>query len=79
MIVTGSTLLSASNYLNSIGAKSITIAATHHLFLDGVQQKLEQSGIKTFFITDSIKKPDKLVSKNLQIFSINQMIASSFN
>jgi len=79
MIVTGSTLLSASKYLNSIGAKSITVAATHHLFLDGVQQKLEKSGINTFLITDSIKKPDDLVSKNLQIFSICEMIASSFN
>jgi len=79
MIVTGSTLLSASKYLKREGANSITVAATHHLFLDGVQQKLEKSDINTFLITDSIKKPDHLVSKNLQVFSINEMIASTFN
>lgn len=79
MIVTGSTLISASKYLKNIGAKSITVTATHHLFLNGVQQKLEKSGINTFLITNSIKKPDNLVSKNLQVFNIDKMIASSFN
>lgn len=79
MIVTGSTLLSASNYLKRKGAQSITVVATHHLYLNGVQQKLEKAGINTFLITDSIKKPIELSSKNLQIFSINEMIASTFN
>jgi ribose-phosphate pyrophosphokinase len=83
MIVTGSTMMESAKYLKNQGAKSVSVAATHHLYIDGVQEKLEESEIDEVVVTDSVqrtayskqqnRKP-QAVSHKLKILSVAQMI-----
>ncbi|MFC1653474.1 ribose-phosphate diphosphokinase [Patescibacteria group bacterium] len=76
MVVTGSTLLESAKYLKEKGVKSVTVAATHHLFLDGVQEKIDSSEIDRIIITDSVQKPEKVNSSKLIVLSVGNLIAS---
>lgn len=75
MISTGSTLIEAANFLKSQKVKSLTIAATHHLFVPGVSEKLEKSPIDNLFITDTVQKPKGLKLKKTKIVSISPLVA----
>lgn len=75
MISTGSTLIETSNFLKEAGAQSITICATHHLFVDGVQAKLDQAPIDRLVVTNSVQKPEAIHSPKLTILSIAPLIA----
>ena len=57
MIATGSTVIEIAHYLKKNGAHSITIAATHHLYLPGVQEKILMSPIDHLVVTDTIHCP----------------------
>ncbi|TXH06604.1 MAG: ribose-phosphate pyrophosphokinase, partial [Candidatus Moraniibacteriota bacterium] len=54
MIVTGSTMMESAEYLKKMGAISVSVAATHHLYLPGVQEKLEKSEIDEVVVSDSV-------------------------
>lgn len=75
MIVTGSTLIETSKFLKKKGAGKIFIAATHHLYLEGVDRKLAKSDIDHLIVTDSIKKPGKKLHTNMTEISCAEMIA----
>lgn len=53
-IFTGSTIIEIAKLLKKNGAKSIYVGVTHHLNVEGVQDKLEQSGIEEIVVTDTI-------------------------
>lgn len=55
MIVTGSTIMESAAYLKQRGALSVTVAATHHLYLPGVQAQIEQSEIDEVVVTDTVQ------------------------
>ena len=55
MIVTGSTMMESAEYLKKMGAVSVSVAATHHLYLDGVQEKLEMSEIDEVVVSDTVQ------------------------
>lgn len=81
MIVTGSTMMETAKYLKNKGAKQVTVAATHHLYVPGVQEKLEQSEIDEIVVTDTVmenmhKSQMTNVHKwgKLKILSIAQLI-----
>ncbi|MFZ2199271.1 MAG: ribose-phosphate pyrophosphokinase [Microgenomates group bacterium] len=78
MIVTGSTMMESAKYLKKQGAKSVSVAATHHLHIPGVQEKLEKSEIDEVVVTDSVSKiinnQVPIINKKLKILSIAQMI-----
>ncbi|MBL7150329.1 ribose-phosphate pyrophosphokinase [Candidatus Microgenomates bacterium] len=76
-IFTGSTLIQTSIFLKKEKAKSITVAATHHLFIPGTSEKLEKSNIDKLFITDTIKKPRGLKLKKTKTISIAPLIAKT--
>lgn len=82
-VFTGSTLLSTARELTKAGAKSIRVGVTHHLYVPGVQEKLEQSTIDEIVVTDSIQptvnsqRPDskpQTASRKLKILSVAQLI-----
>lgn len=64
MIVTGSTIMETAKYLKAQGAQTVSVAATHHLYVPGVQAKLEASAIDEISVTDTVyggsAKPGKL-------------------
>ncbi len=56
MIVTGSTLMETAKYLKHKGVKKVMVAATHHLYVPGVVEKMEESEIDEIVVTDSVMK-----------------------
>ncbi|MDZ7586792.1 MAG: ribose-phosphate pyrophosphokinase [Patescibacteria group bacterium] len=75
MIATGGTLLEGAKFLIKHGAKSIDVAATHHLYLPGVQKKFDQSLINSLLVTDTIKP--KNGHGKLKIISVADKIAEA--
>lgn len=75
MIATGSTLLEAAKFLTKHGAKSIDVCATHHLYLPGVQKKLDQSPINSLLVTDTVKPRNG--HAKLKIISVADKIAEA--
>jgi len=74
MIVTGSTMMESAKYLKKLGAKSVSVAATHHLYINGVQEKLERSEIDKIVVSDTVSCTSKHEYKKLKILSIAQTI-----
>ncbi len=57
MVSTGSTMIKAVNVLKVAGAKKISCATTHGLFLSGALEKLREAGAGEIVATDSIHSP----------------------
>ncbi len=75
MIVTGSTMMESAEYLKKHGAVSVSVAATHHLYLDGVQEKLEMSEIDEVVVTDTvINSKLEIRNKKLMVLSVANLI-----
>ncbi len=79
MIVTGSTLIETSKYLKKVGVKKIVVAATHHLYLPGVDEKLSTSSLDRLIITDTIQKPRKALQTRTTILSIADLLAKELS
>jgi ribose-phosphate pyrophosphokinase len=77
-VFTGATLLSTAKELKQAGAKSIRVGLTHHLYVPGVQEKLEQSEINEIVVTDTIGGKDKSKVKSqkskLRVLSVAPLI-----
>lgn len=73
LIATGSTLLEAAKFLTKHGVKSIEVAATHHLYLPGVQKQIDQSPINSLLVTDTVQPRNG--HKKLKIVSVADRIA----
>lgn len=57
MISTGSTMIKAVKVLKEAGAKRLSCATTHGLFLSGALDKLKEAGAAEIIATDSIPSP----------------------
>ena len=77
MIVTGETLIKTARWLKKHGAEKIFVAATHHLQLPGVQQKLEKSPITQIVTTDTISPPARQKFAKLKIISVASLLAEA--
>lgn len=73
-VFTGSTLLQTSKELKKAGAKTIHVGVTHHLYVPGVQGKLEASEIDEIVVTDTVANNDKKLSDKLTILSVAKLI-----
>lgn len=79
-VFTGSTLLETAKELKKSGAKTIRVGLTHHLYVPGVQEKLEKSEIDEIVVTDTISEKGKVRRgkySKLKILSVAQMIADN--
>jgi ribose-phosphate pyrophosphokinase len=77
MIASGSTMIEASQFLMEKKAASVAIFATHHLYVPGVQEKLDASPITSITVTDTIAKPSTISSSKLQVISSASIFASA--
>jgi ribose-phosphate pyrophosphokinase len=68
LIVTGGTLIKTAKYLRSLGVQSIKVLVTHHLYVKGVQRKLDKRVIDRVVATDTVEVKEK--SKKLKIVSV---------
>jgi ribose-phosphate pyrophosphokinase len=73
MIVTGDTLIKTGEFLKKQGVQLIEVAVTHHLYVPGVQKKLDKSAIDRLVVTDTIEPREK--SRKLKILSVAELIA----
>jgi len=73
LIVTGSTMIEATQYLRNNGVKTIRVAATHHLYVDGVEDTIEKSGIDEVIVTDTVKSD--LITPKLKKYSVSGLVA----
>jgi ribose-phosphate pyrophosphokinase len=53
-VFTGATLLSTAKELKRAGARSIRVGLTHHLYVPGVQEKIEASKIDEIVVSDTV-------------------------
>jgi ribose-phosphate pyrophosphokinase len=75
LIVTGSTIIEAAKYLKDQGALTISVAATHHLYVDGAQAKLEKSEISEIIVTDTVEVNG--VNKKLELLSVAELVVQA--
>lgn len=54
-VFTGATILTTAKELRKSGAKTIRVGLTHHLYVPGVQEEIEQSAIDEIVVTDTIE------------------------
>lgn len=77
-VFTGATLLTTAKELKVAGVKSIRVGLTHHLYVKGVQKKLEESAIDEIVVTDTIEQSSEEMKKSksvkLKILSVAQLI-----
>jgi len=58
MVSTGGTIARGIDALRAAGAlPEIVVAATHGIFVEGAHQRLQQSGVKALYTTDSMPQP----------------------
>lgn len=78
MIVTGSTMMESAEYLKKMGAVSVSVAATHHLYLPEVQKKLDESEIDEVVVSDTVQMigdaVGQQVSDKLKTLSVASLI-----
>lgn len=77
MIVTGGTLIHTANYLKNQQIKSLSVAATHHLYVSGAQEAIEKSGFDEIVVTDTIAPKSK--SPKLTVLTTADIIAKELN
>lgn len=66
-VFTGSTLLETAKELKKSGAKTIRVGLTHHLYVPGVQAKIEKSEIDEIVVTDTVARSAKISNYKSQI------------
>lgn len=74
MIVTGSTLIEVAKYLKDQGALTVTVAATHHLYVPGAQNNIEKSEIDTVLVTDTVQNMEESNPLKLNKLSVAKLI-----
>lgn len=83
MIVTGSTMMETAKYLKSKGAVSVSVAATHHLYVPGAQEKLEKSEIDEVVVTDTVRRisdsANQRIGEKLKILSVAGLVVDELS
>ncbi|MEI8232414.1 MAG: ribose-phosphate pyrophosphokinase [bacterium] len=79
-VFTGSTLLATAKELKKNGTKTVRVGLTHHLYVEGVQEKIEKSEIDEIVVTDTVASKSQisnsqiLKSSKLKILSVAEII-----
>ena len=75
-ISTGGTLIKVARFLKEKGVKKVHAAITHHFYVHGVQEKIDQSQVDKLFVTDTIRLPELIKSKKLKTISTSKLLAN---
>lgn len=77
MISSGGTIITAANILRKNGAKEIIVFATHPVFSGKAPQILQESGVNSVYVTDTIFVPENKRFKKLKSLSVSTLIAEN--
>jgi len=75
ILATGATLIEAAKFLKKEKVQSIEVGITHHLYVSGVQEKIDKSKIDELIVTDTVEKEER--SKKLKIISVGEMLGKA--
>lgn len=75
--ITGGSLVAVAEVLKRRGAGDIYAAVTHGVFAGGATQRLENSVIKEFIVTDTIEKPIEPLPRNCRVVSVAGLFAQA--
>lgn len=88
-VFTGSTLIESAKVLKEEGAKSVRVGLTHHLYVPGVQEKLEESEIDEVIVSDTVAQiqnsksqitsKSKIRNKKLKVLSVAQLVVDELS
>lgn len=73
VISTGGTIIESAKALKEKGVKKIIVCATHAVFANGGQKRLNDAPIDKIFVTDTIE--NKIESKKIEIVTVSKLIA----
>jgi ribose-phosphate pyrophosphokinase len=79
LVDTGGSLLGCINMLKAHGAKDIYCAASHGVFSKNALQRISESEIKEFIITNTIERDDEELKgiNNVKVLSVAKLLAKS--
>ncbi len=79
LVDTGGSLLGCINMLKAHGAKDIYCAASHGVFSKNALQRISESEIKEFVITNTIERDDEELKgiNNVKVLSVAKLLAKS--
>lgn len=75
MISSGGTIVTAANLLKRNGAEKIVVFVTHPVLSEKAPQILQESGVESVYVTDTIFVPEKKRFPKLNILSVSSLIA----
>lgn len=75
MIDTGGTICNAANALIENGAKKVYGAATHGVLSDNAIQRIQDSKMEEFVITDTIYQPEECLQDKITVLPMGPLIA----
>lgn len=78
MISSGKTIVQAANVLKEKGVEDVYVFATHPVFSENASHILQKSPVEKVFVTDTIDIPKEKQFEKLEIISIAQLIAESY-
>lgn len=77
MVSSGGTIAMAAAILKENGAENISVFATHAVFSENAPKILENSLVKSVYVTDTILVPENKKFPKLKILSVAEMIAEA--
>jgi ribose-phosphate pyrophosphokinase len=75
MISSGGTVAMAADLLRKNGAEQICVFATHAVFSEKAPKILQESGVNSVYVTDTVFVPGEEMFSKLKILSVSKLIA----
>jgi ribose-phosphate pyrophosphokinase len=76
MISSGKTVAVAADLLKTRGAEEIYVFATHAVFSEKAPKILQESGVNSVYVTDTVFVPGEKIFPKLKILSVSKLIAN---
>jgi ribose-phosphate pyrophosphokinase len=75
--VSGGTLVEAAEELVARGARSVTVAITHGVFVPGCLERIEDSPIERLIVTDTIESEQEPLAEKVTVVSVAPLFAEA--
>jgi ribose-phosphate pyrophosphokinase len=75
--ITGGSLVSMAEVLKARGAKDIYAAVSHGVLSDGAVARIENSEIRSLFITDTVEPAIEPLGKKIEVISVAPLFAQA--
>ena len=77
IVDTAGTICKAADALNKEGATNVVVCCTHSILSGNAKEKIAQSPISRFIVTDTIKLPKEKLFEKLEVLSVSSLIGEA--